>query len=105
MTLYDGLKFTAGQTFSQDALAAETRACRLAAQRNPSFRCRSSFWLEDTIETPMLELQHMYFDKIEAPYKRFRWFENSAHSPPFEEQEAFNAFMVRDVLPIARAHG
>jgi pimeloyl-ACP methyl ester carboxylesterase len=48
-------------------------------------------------------LAHDYFERIDAPFKRFRWFENSAHSPPFEEPEAFNKFMIDEVLPVVRA--
>ena len=47
------------------------------------------------------DLAHEYFEKIEAPVKQFRWFEKSAHSPPFEEPDAFNAFMINEVLPVA----
>jgi pimeloyl-ACP methyl ester carboxylesterase len=32
-----------------------------------------------------------YFDRLEAPRKELVWFENSAHFPPFEESERFNA--------------
>jgi proline iminopeptidase len=32
-----------------------------------------------------------YFEKLQAPVKRLVWFENSAHNPPFEEPDLFNA--------------
>jgi proline iminopeptidase len=41
-----------------------------------------------------------YFDKIRASSKRLIWFEHSAHNPPFEEPEAFNAALIKDVLPL-----
>jgi pimeloyl-ACP methyl ester carboxylesterase len=34
-----------------------------------------------------------YFEKLVAPSKRLVWFEDSAHSPPFEEPTKFNALM------------
>jgi pimeloyl-ACP methyl ester carboxylesterase len=32
-----------------------------------------------------------YFEKVVAPAKEMIWFEESAHSPPFEEPEKFKA--------------
>ncbi len=44
------------------------------------------------------DLQKDYFMKINAPKKGFYTFENSAHSPLFEEPESFIEIMVNDVL-------
>ena len=44
------------------------------------------------------DLQKNYFDKINAPKKGFYTFENSAHSPLFEEPESFIEIMINDVL-------
>jgi len=44
-----------------------------------------------------------YFDKLIAPSKQFVWFEESAHMPPFEEADKFNAKMIELVAPVARA--
>jgi pimeloyl-ACP methyl ester carboxylesterase len=41
-----------------------------------------------------------YFDQLRAPYREFIWFDNSAHSPPFEEPERFNALLIENVLPV-----
>jgi proline iminopeptidase len=41
------------------------------------------------------ELAARYFDHLEAPYKELIWFEGSAHSPPFEEPDRFNAEIMR----------
>jgi proline iminopeptidase len=46
-------------------------------------------------------LVHSYYEQVTAPRKEFVWFENSAHSPPFEEPEIFNAWIVANILPIA----
>lgn len=48
-------------------------------------------------------LQRDYLDRIDAPAKRFVLFDRSAHSPPFEEPAAFNAVLIREVLPVAAA--
>lgn len=38
-----------------------------------------------------------YFETLKAPCKHLEWFENSAHSPLFEEADAFNHFMISTV--------
>jgi pimeloyl-ACP methyl ester carboxylesterase len=43
-------------------------------------------------------MQKDYFLKIDAPLKGFYTFENSAHSPPFEEPGRFNKIIIDDVL-------
>lgn len=42
-----------------------------------------------------------YLNAVKAPYKELIWFENSAHSPQWEEPENFN----REVLKVARKIG
>lgn len=44
------------------------------------------------------KLSEEYYNKLECPLKRFYLFENSAHSPMFEEPERFLEIMVSDVL-------
>jgi pimeloyl-ACP methyl ester carboxylesterase len=44
-----------------------------------------------------------YFEKLVAPTKQLVWFEDSAHMPPFEEANKFNAKMIELVAPVARA--
>jgi len=39
-----------------------------------------------------------YFDQLKAPVKGFYTFEQSAHSPLFEEPESFIEIMVNDVI-------
>jgi len=48
--------------------------------------------------TVNIDLQKDYFMKINAPKKGFYTFDNSAHSPLFEEPENFIEIMVNDVL-------
>jgi pimeloyl-ACP methyl ester carboxylesterase len=44
------------------------------------------------------DLSEEYFNKLACPLKRFYTFENSAHSPMFEEPERFLEIMTGDVL-------
>lgn len=37
------------------------------------------------------ELAEKWFDKLDAPSKKLIWFENSAHSPQWEEPAKWNA--------------
>jgi hypothetical protein len=48
------------------------------------------------------ELSRTYFDRIEAPVKGSYVFENSAHSPLFEEPERATEILLRDVLQNVR---
>lgn len=49
------------------------------------------------------ETSAAYFAKLIAPAKELVWFEESAHMPPFEEADKFNAKLVELVAPAARA--
>ena len=42
-----------------------------------------------------------YFAELAAPTKRLVWFEHSAHNPPFEEPELFQAVVVRELETFA----
>lgn len=100
-TWFDLATFNVGQEFSGNALADEVAGFD---------------WLHTATRFQMpvfivagrhdrnsdADLAHEYFAQIAAPAKRFVWFENSAHSPPFEEPAAFNRFMVAEVLPVVR---
>jgi len=44
------------------------------------------------------ELAWQYYESLEAPFKRFIWFEQSAHLIIYEEPEKFNAIMEDEVL-------
>jgi pimeloyl-ACP methyl ester carboxylesterase len=48
-------------------------------------------------------LAENYLDRLSAPQKAFVWFEQSAHSPPFEEPATFNAWITAHIRPIAVA--
>lgn len=99
-TWYDGITFFRGQSFSGNALADQVAGfdwMHTATQfKMPVFIAAGRY-----DRNTDANLAHEYFVKIEAPVKRFKWFEQSAHSPLFEEPQAFNAFMLNEVLPIA----
>ena len=48
------------------------------------------------------ELAARYFETLRAPEKELVWFERSGHMPNTEQRDLFNAFMVEQVLPVAR---
>lgn len=100
MTWYDGITYKAGGEFSRNALAqelAETDWLHSATKfAVPIFIVAGRF--DHGVDAA---LQREYFDRIEAPEKHFEWFEDSAHCPPFEEPAAFDAFIIKEVLPVA----
>ena len=78
MTWYDGVKFNAGIGFSLRTLGPENdrvdwmgTATRLAV---PVFIVAGRY-----DRNTDADLAHEYFEKIEAPTKQFKWFEQSAH--------------------------
>jgi proline iminopeptidase len=40
-----------------------------------------------------------YFDRLTATRKEWYWFEQSGHTPMFEEPEKFNALILDQILP------
>ncbi len=48
--------------------------------------------------TVSYQLSKQYFNKISTPVKGFYTFENSAHSPLFEETDLFNRVLTNDIL-------
>jgi len=48
--------------------------------------------------TTVYDLQRKYFDKVKAPEKNFYTFENSAHSPLFEENEKAINIILKDIF-------
>jgi len=48
--------------------------------------------------TTEYSLQQKYFDQVKAPEKKFYSFENSAHSPLFEENEKALKIILQDIL-------
>lgn len=92
-TLMDKLNYMRGTRFSATLLWDEVARTNLIEDLGP-------------LEIPVIILEGAYdyqtpyplanalFDTIEAPEKHFYSFENSAHSPLFEEPERFNALVL-----------
>lgn len=102
MTLLDGVYFMRGQDFSSDNLQDDMASVNWMRDAQnfqvPVFIAAGRFDYNTDAR-----LQHEYFERINAPAKTFRWFENSAHSPLFEEPEEFNRFMLNTVHAAALA--
>ncbi len=47
----------------------------------------------------VFELVEEYYEMLEAPHKELIWFDNSAHSPIFEEPERFVEVVTKQILP------
>lgn len=100
VTLLDGVYFRQGGDFSFEALAKENAKVDWWNQAR-------SFAMPVVIATGRFDrntdadLQKEWLDRIEAPDKKQFWFEESAHSPLFEESEKFNRMMIENVLPLA----
>jgi pimeloyl-ACP methyl ester carboxylesterase len=43
------------------------------------------------------ELAEKYFNQLEAPKKELIWFEESAHSPLYEEPDKFNDLLINHI--------
>jgi proline iminopeptidase len=72
-----------------------------ANTRYPSFDIPVFFFLGRFDHQVSASLAAEYFDRLKAPRKELTWFDQSAHSPPFEEPEKFN----REILRIGRTTG
>ena len=100
VTWYDGAKLTPGGDFSMETIwpqVAKFDWMGSATRFNVPVFIAAGRYDRNTDA----DLARAYFDKIEAPFKQFKSFEQSAHSPMFEEPDAFNRFMIADVLPVA----
>jgi len=90
---HDYHRFLAGQMFSKKTLFAELRSIDLKS-------------IIKTVKIPIYFLMGKYditvpskvteelFQSIEAVEKQWIWFENSAHSPMFEEMEKFSDILI-----------
>jgi pimeloyl-ACP methyl ester carboxylesterase len=70
----------------------------------PELRMPVFFFLGRHDHQVAAETSAAYFEKLIAPSKQLVWFEESAHMPPFEEAERFDAKLIELVAPIANAH-
>lgn len=79
--------------FFWDALIRDDLRNRLTEFALPVY-----FFVGRHDQTANPELSRAYFDAINAPVKSFYMFENSAHSPLFEETERATMILLNDVL-------
>jgi proline iminopeptidase len=101
MTWYDGVKFLPGGDFSGPAIAPQI--AKFDWMHNATRFTVPVFIVAGRFDRNTdADLAHDYFEAIDAPIKQFKWFEQSAHSPMFEEPQAFNAFMIEQVLPMVQ---
>lgn len=96
-TLIDKINIWRGKIWSRpffwDALLRDDLRTRLTA-----FGLPVCFFVGRHDRTAHPDLSRAYFDAIEAPSKAFHMFENSAHSPLFEEPERATEILLNDVL-------
>jgi proline iminopeptidase len=90
----DGIAFVRGTAISAGALWPKMQSLD-ANQAYPRLEAPVFFLLGRHDRQVSAELAAEYFERLEAPYKELVWFEDSAHAPPFEEPERFNAEIVR----------
>lgn len=86
--------------FFWDALIRDDLRNRLTEFALPVY-----FFVGRHDQTANPELSRAYFDAINAPVKSFYMFENSAHSPLFEETERATMILLNDVLAGTNALG
>jgi pimeloyl-ACP methyl ester carboxylesterase len=102
MTWIDGIGFVRGAPFSLAALAPQV--ARYDWMHTATHFAMPVFIVAGRFDhNTDADLAHAYFLRLQAPFKRFIWFEHSAHSPMFEQPDAFNAMMIDSVLPVAKA--
>lgn len=97
-TFGESLNYLRGSVFSMKNMWQELLEVKLDSEitsvKVPVYFCvgRHDYNTPGSVSYP-------YFEKLEAPQKEYVWFERSAHSPCFEEPEAFTNFMIAKVLP------
>lgn len=89
----DLVKFGPGQTFSLRTLWPQVAELNFIRNR-PRLETPVAIFAGRYDRQISADLAHSYFEKLNAPAKRFVWFEHSAHSPQFEEPERFNATLL-----------
>lgn len=96
-TLKEKINIWRGKAFSQKRLRDKIDATDLTADV-PSLAIPAYFLHGAYDYTVSKSLAMDYFKTLQAPVKGFYTFEQSAHSPLFEEPEKFLSIMIKDVL-------
>lgn len=92
----DLIAMQAGEKQALEDLWPEISKLDLAAQYS-EFQMPVFFILGRYDGYIMPDLAEAYMAEISAPDRQLYWFEDSAHSPPFEEPEKFNALLRDDI--------
>ena len=88
-TLGDIVKYARGATYLTDVLWEDIVGLRLSGIHKLDVPVTITQGRHD-FNTPSV-IAKEWFDVLEAPYKKWVWFENSAHSPDVEEPEKWSA--------------
>ena len=91
-----------GSAFSLPKLLPDLMSTSFAGLR--TLRCPVLMFAGRYDYTTPSVLVKRWFDTVQAPSKRFVWFENSAHMIYEEEPGRFLVHLVHDALPLAGAH-
>jgi pimeloyl-ACP methyl ester carboxylesterase len=96
-TVMDKINVWRGKLWSRPFFWEELLRDNLGA-RLTTFELPVYFFVGQHDQTASPTLSRAYFDVIDAPVKGFYMFENSAHSPLFEEPERATGILLQDVL-------
>ncbi|MEB6550484.1 alpha/beta hydrolase [Heyndrickxia sporothermodurans] len=91
--LFDVIKWLKGQWFSKSSLKEEAEAIDLY-QDDLSIQIPIAFCNGRYDYTCPGELAEDFYYKLQAPVKKWIWFEQSAHTPMIEEAESFQRFVL-----------
>jgi pimeloyl-ACP methyl ester carboxylesterase len=97
-TMSDSVKWIKGNYFSIKAMWPEIIRLDLAKQV-PKLEVPVYFLIGRHDYNTPFELAEEYINQQEAPQKEFYWFDNSAHSPLYEEADKFNDILIEKVRP------
>ena len=89
----DLLRFLPAQSLSLRSLWPELSRLELSVTR-PELEVPVAIFAGRYDRQVSAELAYRFFERLKAPRKHFEWFEQSAHSPQFEEPARFNAALV-----------
>ncbi len=97
-TVADKINVWRGKIWSRPFFWEEMLSDDLST-RLTTFKLPVYFFVGQYDQTASPILSRTYFDAIDAPVKGFYVFEDSAHSPLFEEPERATQILLQDVLP------
>jgi len=97
-TFFDLIRWSKGSAFAAGTILNDPEANDFNFMKTiPAVRVPVWFVSgKQDYNTPWPLVQR-YYEQIQAPAKQFILFEKSGHSPPFEEPERFNRFMLEEI--------